>query len=84
MAVGCKHTTRLLVWTVTEIAMPEFEERISIQFGGDPNTRNETVEWALGLLERALKERNIALVRDGKASRAIRIASGTDLSLIHI
>ena len=58
--------------------MPESSERIGLHYGADANTRNETVEWALGLLERALRERHIELVREGGATRVIRIASGND------
>lgn len=61
--------------------MSETAEQIAIRHGADANTRNETVEWALGLLERALKERNITLVRQGNAPRTIRLASGPDADI---
>lgn len=61
-----------------ERELSESPERIAILHGADANTRNDTVEWALGLLERALRERGVALIREGSAPRTIRLASGND------
>ena len=57
--------------------MRQLPEHIAIQHGSDTNTRNDTVDWALGLLGRALNARNITLA-DTAASIAIRLASGSD------
>ncbi|MGN6490213.1 MAG: hypothetical protein ACTHLT_20640 [Devosia sp.] len=56
--------------------MSDPTERIAIQRGGDANTRNDTVDWALGVLERALAARSIALGEG--AATTIRLASGSD------
>ena len=40
-------------------------EQIVIERSADANTRNDTVDWALGLLERALGARGITLSHSG-------------------
>lgn len=51
-------------------------EQIAIERGADANTRNDTVDWALGLLERALGERGITV--GDQAAITVRLASGSD------
>lgn len=59
--------------------MSKAADRVSVTFGPHPNTRNDTVDWALGVLETALHARGITFVRDAVTDLTILIASGNDV-----